>query len=1035
MRSGILSLALSRLVLPCLALIGLASSVLPNKLAAQAPTVTPAEQARLLQEAEQTLRQWQAFYRQGNYRDAIPLADKTLQLIRQAVGDEHLKTAEARDSLGVLLKMQGEFPAARKHLEVGLAIRRKLLREEHIDVATSCHNLGMLLFDLADYPAARKHFEQAIAIELKLLGENHRYTANSYEFLGNVLRELGEYPAARTHLEKALTIRRKVVGEQSPDTAWSYNNLGILHFALGDYPSARAFHEAALAIRLKVLGENRMETGASYNNLGNALQELGDNPAALRNFELSLAIQRQVLGDAHPMTAQTYGSLGNVLYDLGETAKSRDAYEHALAIQRKVLGDQHPDTGRTYINLGNILFQQEDYAAARTHFEQGLAIYRKSLGEEHPETASSRTNLGTALSRLGDHGAARQQFESSLASQRKTLGEEHPRLAGLYSRLAMLESSLGDFTAAAEWIDRERRGMRGLIARVLPMLSEREQLQYLEVDFRRNTSGALSLVMKRRDDRALVGKGAEWLLNSKGVGQAALAERALLARESRNSERASVAQELLQVREALANLSFAIPKPEEIAQRRQRLDALAQRDAELSRQLVQAGGNARAQETWIDLASVRRALPKGAQFIDFARFDYWSFGEKKLEVTGELYLAFVVPADGEGEVRLVDLGDAETIDKLIAEWRQAIAKSAAGDGAEVQAQLAQQVADRLWKPLAPQVKAGQSLFLSPDGALWLAPWAALPVGDERLLLEDHPLALLVSGRDLIVSAKTKSPTVPVIFADPDYSLPPQTVEEASKAVLRGAYREAAVVAGGKSQLGRVDRLPGTAAEAQLVQPSLAKLSGAEPTVYTERYALESVVKSLNRPQVALFSTHGFFLPDQQASRTEITSPAIGRDQSRGALVTQDGQPFQNPLVRCGLLFAGCNPRNEGQPGRGDDGVLTGMEVMGIDFRGTELVVLSACESGVGTVNLGDGVAGLRQAFQLAGARSVLATLWQIPDRDSALIMNDFFKNLAHGQSQAQALRNAQLARIGARRERYGDAPPFYWAAWTITGRP
>ena len=209
-------------------------------------------------------------------------------------------------------------------------------------------------------------------------------------------------------------------------------------------------------------------------------------------------------------------------------------------------------------------------------------------------------------------------------------------------------------------------------------------------------------------------------------------------------------------------------------------------------------------------------------------------------------------------------------------------------------------------------------------------------------------------------------------------------------------------------LGRINRLPGTAIEAEAVIPKLKQLAGVAPQLFTDKEAVAGAFRAVKGPRVVIFATHGFFLPEQE-------------------------KKIESPLLRCGLLLAGCNQAANAKPGE-ETGVLTGLEIVGTDLRGTEMVVLSACETGLGDVQNGQGVAGLRQAFQLAGAESVVATLWQIPDVQSAQLMVGFFDNLTKKLPRDEALRAAQLEQIKTRRDRFGAAHPYFWAAYTLTGQ-
>jgi CHAT domain-containing protein len=340
------------------------------------------------------------------------------------------------------------------------------------------------------------------------------------------------------------------------------------------------------------------------------------------------------------------------------------------------------------------------------------------------------------------------------------------------------------------------------------------------------------------------------------------------------------------------------------------------------------------------------------------------------------------------------------------------------------------LARKVLHPLLPHIGQTKHWIVSPDGNLWLVPWAALPlpVPDEKYAVEEHTLSYAVSGRDLVEHLPARpAPSSPLVLADPDFDLGLDELEVVNRRLLREL--EAPAETRGLSQalrVGRIPRLPGTAGEAAAITAPLRKYAGVTPRVYTGQEATEGVFLAVRNPKVVVLSTHGYFLPEDRVDSKERDLPGLVDGK-------QHGLRMENPLLRCGLLLTGCNHANR-NPKAADNGVLTGLQIAGTDLRGFELVVLSACETGLGEVRNGQGVAGLRQAFQLAGARTVVATLWQVPDQETAQLMIGFFNNLAAKQDRAEALRNAQLALIKARRDKTAAAHPYFWAAFTVTGR-
>jgi CHAT domain-containing protein len=614
-------------------------------------------------------------------------------------------------------------------------------------------------------------------------------------------------------------------------------------------------------------------------------------------------------------------------------------------------------------------------------------------------------------------------FQRSLTILEPKLGKDHPNVALALNNLALLSARAGEDGKAARLFDRARRVARRHLAAVLPALSEPEKTAFFQNTSARNdVEMALSLGLANKGDASLAALSAEWLLNGKALDQEALASSLLLARQSADPELGKFSRRLLAVRQKLARLTLSESRPGQEKERLKQIEELTDEEQDLGKQLRQAGSKA-APPSWVELADLRKALPKDAVLIDIAHFRPFDFKTRRFQP--DRYVAWVTPKSG--PVRVIDLGAAEKIDAAIKDFRAAMAGSAKlikDKGEEHADKAVRQHLDALSKlvlePLLPHIGKSKRWLVSPDGNLWLLPWEALLLPDGKFALEKYHISYLTSGRDVLpaVAPKVKV-TAPLVLADPDFDLDPDKARAEAKRLLGGEGEEGTRSLSGALRLGRVRRLPGTGDEARAITPSLKAHAGVVPRVFTREQALSAVFRSAHSPRVLVLCTHGFFLPDQEVPREE----KVGLGKPKAV------KKWENPLLRCGLLLAGCNQVGKAA---GAEGILTGLEVVGTDLRGCELVVLSACDTGLGEVQVGEGVAGLRQAFQLAGAKAVVSTLWQVPDKQSARLMALFFQNLSKGMTRPDALRSAKLQMIEERREDFAAAHPFFWAAFTLT---
>jgi CHAT domain-containing protein/tetratricopeptide (TPR) repeat protein len=948
------------------------------------------------------------YSRQKKYQQARELFQRCLDAHVASRGADDPTMAGPLTNLGNLLMAMREYPAARASFERVLQLDQAAHGDASAPVARSFRNLAYVATESGDFKAAQDFYLRALAIEQQLKGKKHPDVAGLFNYLGQVAEKSGDLPAARANYQQALDIRREVQGELHPDTVIIMANLADLLKSEGDFAAARPLYEQVLAFRRKTLGEKHVDTAKALQQLGGLYFALGDSQMAMLYFRHALAISREVSGARSPESAAYLCELGAVCGRLGNDKEAQECLEESLAIYRHLFGERDTRTASALDNLGSFYLRQRDLQKARECWEQALTIRRDILGEEHLATATSLSNVAGILHELKDDASAIPLFQTALQIHRQRQGMSHPDTVIALHNLSAALRRQGDWAAATELGDEARRGTRRHIARVLPGLSENEQITFLRNRDQSHFWSTLTIALDQRNGPEAVDKSAAWVINGKGVAEESLAARALLARETRDPKLAAAAQEMLEVRQKLASLIVAVPLPEEAQKHAEQRRALESREAFLSRTLFQRGSSDPSADPWIELDAVRRRIPRAAVLVNMIRFRRRDLESNDWQ--SARYVAWVVPSTGEGDVALFDLGEAAPIDEAVWAVRKSLAEaSTRSNPAGVDPALAESLAklsELVYRPLAPAIESAHEWLLSPDGALWLVPWAALPVDEGSYALERHTIRYLTSGRELVSEMEAVDALKSgLALADPDFEADPTSKESiqpnpalATPPTLLAATNGRGAVAGLPA---RWSRLPGTASELAATLPNLERFLGAPPKTYTGAQATEAIFKETLRPRVVVLSTHGFVLPDEDELADKSATTSLKTKPAQGRIT--------NPLLRCGLVLAGANHASAGdRPAGSDDGILTGLEIVGTDLRGTELVVLSACETGLGELRSGEGVAGLRQAFQLAGARAVVSTLWQIPDQETSWLMTRFWETLATGLDEAEALRDAQL---------------------------
>jgi CHAT domain-containing protein len=764
----------------------------------------------------------------------------------------------------------------------------------------------------------------------------------------------------------------------------------------GKWGQAEAMYRQAMTIDLKRLGNTHPSVAVVLNKMASLYFEESKLADAERFLRGALAIDQAAYGPKHPIVAENLSNLATVYEEEGKAVNAEPMYQQALAIHEAAFGPNHPVLAADLVGLAYTYTDQQKYAQAEPLFRRALSIDEASLGPNHPDTGEAQMKLAVFFYGWDKPDQAEPFFEK--------------RISNLMEQFR---------TNAAYMSEKDRLIFLSTVPGAFPIF--------------------FSFALKYHDrEPDLAGKVYDSLLQEKGFIAASAA--ALRAKILASGDRDAIAllDKLTAKKTELAGVvSSSQGDP---ADRRKVIAHLQQETNQLEQELVKRAAAFTEQKTlsvatWRD---VQKALKPGEAAVEFARFQ---FHNGKSFTSTIYYIALVVKPESKNPDFIV-LGQAKELEAAPISGYTAHVGATRGISAEPEPEAAAPKAvagntsaayDAFWKPLEASLATTKRVYVSPDGVLNQISMGLLADSSGKMLLEKYELHYVNSTKDLLRPRHTGASKTALLVGNPTFDLTEakqRTVvaqlglknQQSSSVSAPPAAAVQSLQRSPSSPAAILKPLPGTQLEVNAVNKLLGA-SGWQVTAYTGDRALKEAVDAVRSPRLVHLATHGFFLSDQ------VIAP-------KGKVAAAQTPLIVDPMLRSGLFFAGADRTESGAaPATGlSDGVLTAYEASQLDLQGTELVILSACETGLGQQTNGEGVFGLRRGLQEAGADGVMMSMWSVPDQETQELMTLFYAKWLGGLEKPEALREAQLKERETVRQRYGKDLPFYWGAFVLVSR-
>ncbi|HSD07659.1 CHAT domain-containing tetratricopeptide repeat protein [Flavobacterium sp.] len=987
------------------------------------------------------------FYKdQGQFANAYPLFQRVHDIREKHLRKDDTDYIHSLFNLAFTAQNLGYFEKAKSLYFKGLELQRNFFGDTHYEVANTLSSIGEICYHETKYTLAEKYFTQSRQIYISLLGENDRTSIKASNNLAECLHRMGNYGRAKSILTDVLKRKKIIYDQNDSEFVVSINNLASVHQDLGEYEYAEKLYKKALENIGKNPTNNSKNYSVAINNLAILYHAQNKNKEAEDLYIRSIAFSKKYFGEYSRDYATSIDNLASFYQDILIFDKAEKFYLQALKIRKSVVGENHPDYLVSLQNISSLYLNIGLYDKAEQNALISKKLFENIYSKEHPEYSSVLNNLANIYLKKGNYFQAEKLYLESENIVSKTFESTHPyhisslfNLAtvkfyqkryieakgyyikiialsknnydyGAIQMLAIIEDLLSNQKLASNYYNKLSIGFRDKINDSFSYLSS-DELNPIVKNYFSNRFYSLSFLQRNQNKYENMNIGC--YENELLVKNISLRNQQNIIKSIQKSTDTALKKKYEQFvnNKRLLNKLNELPIEKRPAQYEQLTADTKTLEKELLRQSTVF---VHVKNTLsVDWKKVQEKLKPNEVAIELVSYNYY---DKKW--TGNLVYAAFVVKKGYIAPKYIPLFEQKQLELLLAKSKNE------KDNIQIDRQYSDKaISDLFLKPVQNELKGIKSIYLSPTGLGNQINFSALPVTETQTLGEKYQVHILGSTAEIVnykvSSFDKKSKLKLFLYGNIDYDKSEVSNKVVSDTVTNSSPKFTAL-ASRTATTTKFEYLGGSKIEINKINAD-AKQNNFESAIIEDKKATEESIKLLDGrtiPFVLHLATHGFFYSH---SKQELLKEDLSSGSKSTIYKTAD-----DPMMRSGLVFAGANKYWD-KPTENiatDDGVLTANDISNMDFNACQLVVLSACKTGLGEIQGSEGVFGLQRAFKMAGVKNIIMSLWKVPDAQTAELFDIFYSECFAGKTIHEAFQIAQ----SKMKSKYS---PYYWAGFVL----